>query len=69
MANNIKGNNDGKGGRNESYTIPGRGKVRRTELVKEIEGGRHPEFSVYKRNRKKYVRGNPDSSDNNNVND
>ena len=56
-------------GRNESYKIPGRGTVKRTQLVKEVEGGKHPAFSVYKINKVKFVRGNPDSSDDNNVND
>lgn len=69
MANKIRGNQDGDRGQNESYTIPGRGTVSRNKLVKEVESGKHPNFSTYERNGKKYVRGNPDSSESNNVND
>lgn len=68
MAENIKGNHDGHDGENKTYTIPGRGKVLREQLVKEIENGRHPRFSVYEKDKVKYVRSNPDSSGSNNVN-
>lgn len=69
MAENIKGQRDGKGGKNDSYKIPGRGVVSREKLVNEIESGRHSDFSVYERNGEKYVRRNPDNSSQNNVND
>jgi hypothetical protein len=69
MANIIKGNRDGEGGRNESYTIPGRGTVARKGLVREVEQGKHPNFSTYTREGKTYVRGNPDSTETNNVNE
>jgi hypothetical protein len=69
MANIIKGNQDGENGGNESYTIPGRGVVSRPQLVREVEHGKHPNFSTYERDGVKYVRGNPDSRTNNNVND
>lgn len=68
MAKNIRGNNDGENGRNESYTIPGRGIVNRDNLVREVENGKHPDFSIYERDGEKYVRGNPDNSEDNNVN-
>ncbi len=68
MANNIKGNNDGEGGRNESYTIQGRGVVLREVLVKEVEAGKHPNFITYERNEEKFVKGKPDSTEGNNVN-
>lgn len=68
MAKKIKGNQDGEGGRNDSYTIPGRGIVQREELVKEVEEGKHPDFSIYKLDQEKFVRANPDSSQANNVN-
>ena len=68
MAKKIKGNRDGEGSRNESYTIPGRGTVPRKQLIKEIEQGKHPDFSTYETEGEKYVRSNPDSTDKNNVN-
>ena len=68
MAKNITGNNDGEGGRNESYTIRGRGVVTRKTLVQEIEGGKHSDFSVYESGGEKFVRSNPDSTETNNVN-
>ena len=64
----IIGNNDGPGGRNESYKIGGRKNVRRTEAVKEVELGKHPDAHVIKVNGRKYVRDNPDSSIKDNVN-
>lgn len=69
MANKIRGNRDGEGGRNDSYTIPGRGVVSRDQLVKEVERGKHPNFSTYERDGEAYVRSNPDSKENNNVNE
>ncbi len=69
MANNINGNQDGENGRNETYTIPGRGTVPREQLVNEIESGKHPNFSTYEREGETYVRANPDSTTDNNVND
>jgi len=68
MANIIKGNHDGENGRNESYTIPGRGTVPRPNLVREVESGQHLDFSTYRIHGQKYVRANPDSSKDNNVN-
>jgi hypothetical protein len=69
MANIIKGNHDSENGGNDSYTIPGRGEVSRLALVREVEKGKHPNFSIYQRDGEKYVRGNPDSRPSNNVND
>lgn len=69
MANNIIGNGDGENGENDSYRIPGRSSdIPREELVREVEEGRHPNFSIYTRNGEKYVRANPDSEKENNVN-
>lgn len=64
----IKGNNDGPGGRNETYDIGIRKKVPRTKVVKEVEEGRHPGAHVVKINNRKYVRDNPDQSKKDNVN-
>jgi hypothetical protein len=69
MANKIKGNQDGTGGRNETYTIPGRGTVKRKPLVKEVKQGKHPKFDVYKRGKEEFVRGVPDGQNGNNVNE
>ena len=68
MAKTIKGNKDREGGGNDSYTIPGRGVVKREQLVKEFEKGKHPDFSTLELNGEKFVRGKPDSSQTNNVN-
>lgn len=64
----IIGNNDGPGGRNESYKIGSRTHVPRTKAVKEVEAGKHPDAHVVKINSRKYVRDNPDSSTRDNVN-
>lgn len=64
----IIGNNDGPGGRNESYKIGGRPAVPRVEAVKEVERGDHPDAHVVKINHRKYVRDNPDHSRKDNVN-
>jgi hypothetical protein len=69
MADVIKGNQDGPRGENESYSIPGRGSaIPRPKLVREVEQGKHRHFSIYRRAGVKYVRGNPDSTTENNVN-
>ena len=68
MANNITGNHDGKTGRSESYHIPGRGDVLRKHLVKEVEQGKHPNFTIYEIEKEKFVRSKPDETKNNNVN-
>jgi len=64
----IKGNNDGPGGRNESYTIGSRKSVSRKQAVKEVEAGKHPGAHTVKVNGQKYVRDNPDQSKSDNVN-
>jgi hypothetical protein len=69
MAANITGNQDGPNGRNETYRIPGRdSEIPREQLVREVEQGRHPNFSTYTRDGETYVRGNPDSTTRDNVN-
>lgn len=69
MANNIKGNRDGKNNRNETYTIPGRDShIPRQKLVKEVDAGKHQNFHTIEINGEKYVQGNPDKSKKNNVN-
>ena len=64
----IIGNNDGPGGRNESYKIGSRKNVPRTQAVKEVKEGRHSGAHVVKVNNKYYVRDNPDPSRKDNVN-
>lgn len=68
MAKNIRGNNDGEHGENDSYTIPGRGVVSRETLVDEINTGKHPNHHVINVNGEDYVRSNPDALKPNNVN-
>jgi len=64
----IKGRNDGPGGRNEHYDIGSRKNVPRSQVVKEIEQGKHPGAHTVKINGRKYARDNPDSSTKDNVN-
>lgn len=64
----IKGNNDGPGGRNETYQIGNRKEVPRTEAVAEVKKGKHPDSHVVKVNGREYVRDNPDHSTRDNVN-
>jgi len=64
----IIGNNDGPGGRNESYKIGSRKEVPRPQTVKEVKNGKHPGAHVVKINGREYVRDNPDSSKTDNVN-
>jgi hypothetical protein len=64
----IIGNNDGPGGRNETYKIGSRPAVKRTEIVKEIKQGKHPGAHVVKINGREYARDNPDHSKSDNVN-
>lgn len=64
----IIGNNDGPGGRNESYDIGRRKNVSRSQVVKEIKRGDHPDAHVFKINNREYARDNPDHSKSDNVN-
>jgi hypothetical protein len=64
----IIGNNDGPGGRNESYKIGPRPHVPRPQAVREVKAGKHPDAHVYKLNRREYVRDNPDDSKRDNIN-
>ena len=64
----IIGNNDGPGGRNETYNIGTRKNVPRAQVVKEIKRGDHPGAHVVTVNRREYARDNPDPSTRDNVN-
>ena len=64
----ITGNNDGPGGRNETYKVGGRPKVKRSVIVNEIKQGKHPGAHVVKINGEEYARDNPDNSKKDNVN-
>lgn len=64
----IKGNRDGKNGRNETYNIGPRKNVPRKTAVKEVKDGKHSGAHVVKINGNEYVRDNPDSSKRDNVN-
>lgn len=64
----IEGNNDGPGGRNDSYKIGSRKNVPRKQTVKEVKQGKHPDAHVVKINGNEYVRDNPDHSKKDNVN-
>lgn len=56
MAIKIRGNQDGKNGENQSYTIHGRGTVSRAQLVKEVKKGMHPHHHVIKVNGVNFAR-------------
>lgn len=64
----IVGNNDGPGGRNETYDVGSRKNIKRRELVREVEQGKHPDAHIIIVNEQKYVRDNPDSTTKDNVN-
>ncbi len=64
----IKGNNDGPGGRNETYCIGSRKNVSRSQVIREIKRGDHPDAHVVKINHREYVRDNPDHTKKDNVN-
>lgn len=64
----IIGNNDGKGGRNDTYDIGSRKNIPRTQVVQEIKNGKHPDAHVVKINNREYARDNPDHSKKDNVN-
>jgi len=64
----IVGNNDGPGGRNETYNVGSRKNVKRSVIVKEIKQEKHPDTHVVKINGRQYARDNPDNSKNDNVN-
>lgn len=64
----IIGNNDGPGGRNETYKIGSRKNVTRPQAVREVKSGKHPDAHVVKVNGREYVRDNPDASKRDNVN-
>lgn len=65
---NIRGRNDGPGGRNEHYDIGDRKNVPRRNAVAEVKRGEHPGAHVVKINGREYVRDNPDRSKDDNVN-
>lgn len=64
----IKGNNDGPGGRNETYKIGSRLEVPRKQAVREVEQGKHTGAHTVTVGGQKYVRDNPDSSKKDNLN-
>ena len=62
------GNNDGPGGRNDTYNDGKRKNVPRPTIVKEIKQGKHPGAHVIKINGIEYARDNPDNCTGDNVN-
>ena len=64
----IIGNNDGPGGRNETYKIGQRKAVTRKQAVREVKQGKHSGVHVVKVAGQEYVRDNPDHSKRDNVN-
>lgn len=64
----IRGNNDGPGGRNETYNIGRSENVPRSQVVREIKQGLHADNHIIKVNGREYARDNPDGSKRDNVN-
>lgn len=64
----IRGNQDGAGGRNDTYSIWGRGNVSRVQLVREVKSGKHPDFTTATTGNWEHVRSKPDRSVDNNIN-
>ena len=63
----IRGNQDGPGGRNNTYKI-GKRTVTRAQAAKEVDAGKHDGYHTRKINGKKYVVDNPDGRKRDNVN-
>jgi len=65
----ITGNNDGPGGRNETYKVNDRN-IGRDRLVGQYENNpsNFPDHHLYERGGEKYLRDNPDPSKKDNVN-
>lgn len=69
MAKNIIGNHDGDKGGNVTYNIPGRGSnIPKNTIVREVESGRHPDFTTTLINGEKYVKAKPNPKTIDNVN-
>jgi len=69
MADNIIGNHDGVKGGNDTYSIPGRGSnIPKEIIVKEVEAGKHPNFTTTVINGEKYAKAKPNIKTNDNVN-
>ncbi len=66
---NGNGGNGGNGGGNSSYTITGRGEVSRSQMVREIEQGKHPDTHIMEVGGVKYARNNPNNNKPDNIND
>lgn len=65
----LKGNNDGPGGRNESYVDKKTKKtISRVEAIKRVKSGKYPKSTVTKINGREYVKDKPDKSKKDNVN-
>ncbi len=64
----IKGNRDGPGGRNDTYTIGSRRSVPRVQAVREVRSGMHPAYHVVVICGVEYIRDNPDHRKSDNVN-
>ncbi|HIF9136894.1 TPA: DUF3892 domain-containing protein [Photobacterium damselae] len=65
----INGNGGGNRGGNNSYAITGRGTISRSQLVREVHQGKHPDTHIYSRNGVEYARNNPNRSKPDNIND
>lgn len=65
---NVRGKNDGPGGRNEHYDLPGRKNVPRRNVIAGIKRGDITGVHVVKINGREYARDNPDHSKKDNVN-
>ena len=64
----ITGNNDGPGGRNETYRVGNRFNVPRDVVTREVDRGLHDGYHNVTIDNQTYVRDNPDGSTHDNVN-
>ena len=67
MAKNIKTTRESPTGRNTHFAVPKQGEVTRSNLVRQIERGRHPGYHVRHINGVATPVSNPDRSERNNL--
>ena len=61
--------NGGNGSGNDSYTIVGRGRVSRPQMVREVRRGLHPDTGIVTVGGVPYARNKPNSNKPDNIND
>ena len=64
----ITGNGDGDNGGNDSYRVGNRFGVPRSQATLEVDLGMHPNYHTVDVDGETYIRGNPNGSNDDNVN-